>query len=182
MGKAVLDMAMSLDGIINNDRLYDWYFSDENTKSAAIITEIIDTTGAIVMGRGAYDNGDKQDGFVDNPYKVPHFVVTHHGPEKPAAGTTRFTFVSDGIESALQQAKLAARDKDVAIGGGANIAQQYLRAGLVDEIQIHLVPVLLGDGIRLFDPLDKQSIELEVIRVIESDKVTHIKYRVLKQT
>jgi dihydrofolate reductase len=181
MGKVVLDMAMSLDGIVDNDSLYNWYFSSENTKSAAVIAEIIDTTGAILMGKRAYDQADAVDAYLDNPYRVPHFVVTHHIPAKVAAGTTRFTFVTDGIESALQQAITAAGNKDVTIGGGANIARQYLKAGLVDEIQIHLVPVLLGSGSRLFDQIGTQPIELESVRVIESTHVTHLKYRVIKQ-
>jgi dihydrofolate reductase len=96
-------------------------------------------------------------------------------------GGTTFTFVTDGIESALEQARAAAGDKDVAVGGGANIAQQYLEAGLLDEIQIHLVPVLLGDGVRLFENhLGPERRRLESTTVIESPAVTHLGYRVVK--
>jgi dihydrofolate reductase len=188
MGIVLLDMAMSLDGFIagpNGDDagLHNWYFAaynGMNDRSRAVIDESIQTLGAIVMGRRAYDVGDKEDGFVDSPYHITHFVITHYVPEKAAKGTTPFTFVTDGIESALEQAKAAAGDKDIAIGGGANIAQQYLRAGLIDEIQVHLVSLLLGKGIRLFEHLDAVQIELERTRVIEAPGVTHLKFRVVK--
>jgi dihydrofolate reductase len=184
MGKVVLDMAMSLDGFIagpndEDEGLHDWYFSPSG-RSGEVIDELIKTLGAIVMGRRAYDVGDKVDGFVDNPYKVTHFVLSHDVPEKAARGETTFTFVTDGIESAIEQARAAAGDKDIAIGGGANTAQQYTKAGLVDEIQIHLVPVLLGEGVRLFDHIGRLSIELESTRVIASPNVTHLQFRVVK--
>jgi dihydrofolate reductase len=96
-------------------------------------------------------------------------------------GGTTFTFVTDGIEAALEQARAAAGEKDVAVGGGANVAQQYLRAGLLDELQIHVVPVLLGDGVRLFENhLGSRQGELECTRVIESPTVTHLRYRVVR--
>jgi dihydrofolate reductase len=183
MGKVILDMSMSLDGFIagpnGEDRgLYNWYFAPSGG-SQEVIDELINTLGAIVMGRRTYEVGDEQDGFADNPYSAVNFVLTHHVPEKQPTGSTPFVFVTDGIESALQQAKAAAGDRDVALGGGANTAQQYLRAGLIDEIQIHLVPVVLGNGIRLFDHLDPKPIELESTRVIEAPDVTHILYHVV---
>ena len=92
-------------------------------------------------------------------------------------GGTTFTFVTDGIESALEQARAAAGDKDVHLGGGASVAQQYLNAGLLDEMQIHIVPVLLGDGRRLFEDLGTEPIELEGTRVIDSKDVTHVRFR-----
>ena len=188
MGKVILDMAMSLDGFINgpNDSdggLYNWYFAppSEATKgSQMVIEESITNTGAIVMGRRTYDTGDRQDGFADTPYKCTHYVLTHHPPEKPAKGSTIFVFVTDGIESALRQAKKAAGDRDIAIGGGANVAQQTLSAGLVNKIQIHLVPVLLGDGVHLFDHLGAEAVELEMTRVIDAPGVTHLQYRVIR--
>jgi dihydrofolate reductase len=124
------------------------------------------------------DQGDRFDGFVDTPFKVPHLVLTHSVPTKAAKGETTFNFVTDGIESAIEKGRVAARDKDVVVGGGANIAQQYFRAGLLDEIQIHLIPMLLGSGIRLFD--HTAPVELENTRVIESTGVTHLKFRVVK--
>ncbi len=108
------------------------------------------------------------------------FVVSHDVPEKVAKGSTTFIFVPDGIESALSQAKAAAGDKAVVVGGGANTAQQYIQAGLLDEIQIHLVSVLLGEGIRLFEHIATSHIELESTRVIKSPGVTHLKFRVVK--
>jgi dihydrofolate reductase len=184
LGTVILDMAMSLDGYIagpngEDQGLHDWYFAPAEP-SKKIIDELLDTFGAIVMGRRAYDVGDKQDGFADTPYKVKHFVLTHQVPEKAAKGTTSFTFVTDGIESALKQAKAAAGEKAVAIGGGANIAQQFLNAGLVDEIQIHLVSKLLGKGKRLFADSHSGTVELERTRIIESSGVTHLKFRVVK--
>jgi dihydrofolate reductase len=114
---------------------------------------------------------------------MPVFVLTHHAREPLTLSDTTFTFVTDGIESALEQARAAAGDKDVAIGGGGNVAQQYLAAGLVDELQLHVVPILLGDGIRVFGDggaLGSDHIHLEPIRVIDSPAVTHLRYRVVK--
>jgi dihydrofolate reductase len=109
------------------------------------------------------------------------FVLTRHArePLKKEGGTT-FTFVTDGVESALQQARAVAGDKDVRLGGGANVAQQYLKAGLLDELRIHVAPLLLGDGVRLFEShLGSEQRELECTSVIESPAVTHLRYRVL---
>ncbi len=184
MGKVILDMAMSLDGFIsglnNADAgLYDWYFAPA-PPSARVKEELIKTLGAIIMGRRTYGTGDEANGFEDDPYTAARFILTHHPPEKVGKGAESFTFVTDGIESALRQAKAAVGERDVAIGGGANTAQQYLKAGLVDEIQIHLVPRLVGDGIRLFDHPGSEPITLETTRVIESVGVTHLKYRIVK--
>lgn len=185
-GKVVIDLAMSLDGFIGGppnqpERLHDWMFPPSgqvDDRNAAVIEESIQTCGAILMGRGAYDLGDAYDGFVDTPYQVPHFVITHQPPTKPAKGNTQLIFVTDGIASALEQAKVAAGARNVAIGGGAKIARQYLQAGLVDEIEIHLVPVLFGSGTRLFEFLNTQPVELEITRVITTPEVTHLTYQV----
>jgi dihydrofolate reductase len=101
-------------------------------------------------------------------------------PMSPVARLRLFAFVTDGIEAALDQARAAAGDQNVAVAGGADVAQQYLRAGLLDEIQIHLVPKLLGDGVRLLDELDPERVKLELTRVIDSPSVTHLRYRVVK--
>lgn len=183
MGKVVLDMAMSLDGFIaglnhEDHGLHHWYFAPTEA-SAEIIDELIQSTGALIMGRQSYDMGAEQGGFVDNPYPAAHFIVTHQRPEKVAEGAAGFTFVTDGIESALRQAQVAAGDKDVVIGGGAKLAQQFLKAGLIDEIQLHLIPKLFGEGLRLFDQTDQQ-IELESTRVVASSGVTHLKFRVVR--
>lgn len=95
-------------------------------------------------------------------------------------GGTTFTFVTDGIGSALEQAKAAANGKDVALGGGASVAQQYLAAGLIDEVQLHLIPLLLGDGARLFDNLQGADVRLEPVRAVEAPGVTHLKYRIVR--
>jgi dihydrofolate reductase len=107
-------------------------------------------------------------------------VLTSHAREPLAMkGGTTFTFVTEGIESALEQARTAADRSDVAIAGGGSVVRQYLDAGLIDEFQVHVAPVLLGDGIRLFDQPGSDQIELEVVRVVESEAVTHLKYRVI---
>src|SRR5918995_1998892 len=106
---------------------------------------------------------------------MPVFVVTNHAREPLVKqGGTTFTFVTDGIESALEQAREAAAGKDVAVAGGADIAQQYLRAGLLDELTLHVVPVILGGGARLFDNLEGAQIGLEQTRVVEAPGVTHL--------
>jgi dihydrofolate reductase len=184
MGKVTLDMAMSLDGFIAgpNDEdggLHDYFFSPSG-ETAQVIEEGIKTTGAIIMGRRSYDIGDEQNGFENNPYQVPTFVLSHDVPEKVAKGAESFTFVTDGIESALEKAKAAAGDKKVVVGGGANTAQQFLSAGFIEELQIHLVPVLLGDGIRLFDHLGTKHIKLERMSVIDAPVVMHLRFRVVK--
>jgi dihydrofolate reductase len=110
---------------------------------------------------------------------VPVFVLTSHPRETVTKqGGTSFTFVTDGIEAALAQARAAAGGGDVALAGGASVAQQYLKAGLLDELQIHVAPVLLGGGVRLFDGVGPDPIALEVTRVIDSPAVTHLKFRV----
>jgi dihydrofolate reductase len=108
------------------------------------------------------------------------FVLTHH-PREPLVmqGGTSFTFVTDGIESALAQARAAAGEKHVGVSGGADAIQQYLRAGLLDEVQVHVAPLLLGQGTRLFDHLGADPVDLEITRVVESPAVTHLRYRVL---
>jgi dihydrofolate reductase len=195
MSKVVLDITMSLDGYIAGpndgvERLHDWLFSGNTPSaysdffrlskvSAKVFDKFIKTTGAIVAGRRTYDLVGGWGG--SHPFHgVPLFVVSSRVPNKVPKGSTPFTFVTDGIESAIRQAKAAAGKKNVYVLGGANVAQQCLRAGLLDEIQIHLVPTLLGDGIRLFDHLGAEPIELEPMRVIEAPGVTHLWFRVGK--
>lgn len=154
-----------------------------------VIKEITGVAGAAVMGRGMFSAGSgpwEQDPVADGwwgddpPFHTPVFILTHHSREPVTKeGGTTFNFVTEGIESAVEQARAAAGDKPVSIGGGASVAQQALAAGLIDEIQIHLVPVLLGDGVRLFDDRGGAEPELEPIRMLESPAVTHLKYRVL---
>ena len=160
----------------------------EVNASTKVVEESLENVGATVMGRNMFGGqgewGDEPwDGWWgdDPPFHHPVFVVTHHAREPlPKEGGTTFTFVSDGIESALDQAREAAGGKDVALGGGADVARQYLRAGLIDEMQIHLVPVLLGGGASLLDELDGAGVRLEQVRAIEAPGVTHLTYRLVK--
>ena len=160
----------------------------EVNASTEVVEKLLENVGATVMGRNMFGGDgpwgdDPWEGWWgdDPPFHTPVFIVTHHarGPVLKDGGTS-FTFVTDGIESALAQARKAAGGKDVALGGCANVAQQHLAAGLIDEMQIHLVPVLLGDGARLFDNLAAASVRLECISVVEAPGVTHLTYRLLK--
>jgi dihydrofolate reductase len=163
-----------------------------NTDSE-VLEEALRSPGAVVMGRGMFGGGegawgDKAWGDEpwegwwgdEPPFHKPVFVLTHHARETLTKGDTTFTFVTDGIESALEQARAAASHKDVVVAGGANVGQQYLQTGLLDEMQLHIAPVLLGRGVRLFDHLGPEHVELECTRVIESPAVTHLRYRVVK--
>jgi dihydrofolate reductase len=163
---------------------------ETNVADDEVVAETLQATGAVVMGRRMFSGGkgpwaddpNTDAWWGDNPpFHVPVFVLTHHPRETVIKeGGTSFTFVTDGIEAALEQARAAAGDKDVSLAGGADVVQQYLNAALLDELQIHLAPVFLGGGVRLFDRLGPDPIELEATRVIESPTVTHLRYRVVK--
>jgi dihydrofolate reductase len=151
-----------------------------------VARESIGAAGAFLMGRRMFSGGQgpwaddpKADAWWGDepPFRVPVFVLTHH-PREPVEkqGGTTYTFVTDGIESALERARDAAGDKRVEIAGGASVIQQYLNAGLVDDFQLHVVPVLLGGGVRLFE---KERGDLELMRVVGSPTVTHLSYRVV---
>jgi dihydrofolate reductase len=159
----------------------------EVNASTPVMEEALENVGATVMGRNMFGGGpgpwgeDPWGGWWGDepPFRTPVFVVTHHEREPlEKQGGTTFTFVTDGIESALEQAKQAAGGKDVSLGGGADVAQQYLAAGLIDELDLNVVPILLGGGTRLFDNLAGTDLNLEQVRTIEAPGVTHIKYRV----
>jgi dihydrofolate reductase len=184
------------------ERLHEWMFQTAGWREShgiesegaggrddEIVRETTENTGAYLMGRQMF-GGRREDGGWDDswkgwwgddpPYHVPVFVLTHHPRESlPMEGGTTFHFVTDGIESALEQARAAAGDKDVQIAGGADVVRQYLKARVVDEFQVHVAPVFLGGGVPLFDGLGNDEIKLEVIRAVESPLVTHLKYRVL---
>lgn len=136
------------------------------------------------MGRRSYDMGDTDEGYDDHEHQVPSFVITHRVPEVPAkhdpAKRLTFTFVTDGVESAVEQAKAAAGQKDVQVIGGASVAQQLISAALLDQIQISLMPVLLGEGLRLFEHIGSEPRRLEKIKVIDSPVRTDIRYRLLR--
>lgn len=194
MGKVILVMSMSLDGFINaaNESvdnpmgdgglvLHDWIMGGENGANSQFVADALGNLGAVICGRTTYDMSIPGWG-ADGPTGAARrsvFVVTHQVPkESPENGV--YTFVTAGIEKALEQAKVVAGNKDVSVMGGANIGQQYLNAGLLDEIQLHLVPVLFGSGTRLFDHLGKDHIKLEPVHVLDTPSVTHLRYRVVK--
>jgi dihydrofolate reductase len=164
----------------------------EKNADSDVIEESLRATGAVVMGRkmfsggkGPWENDPRANGWWGDepPFHVPVFVLTHHAREtKVMQGGTSFNFVTDGIEAALEQARAAAEEKDVLLAGGASVVQQYLKAGLLDELQIHVAPVLLGGGTSLFDQLGIEPLGLEATRVIASPSVTHLRFRVPART
>lgn len=205
MGKVATGLTMSLDGFIAapNDgpehplgeggmRLFDWYSSGDteytvpsgemtfmvSEQSAELLNEVFSSIGAIVTGRRTFDITNGWGGR--HPLDVPVFVLTHNPPDDWGHEDAPFTFVTDGIESAVAQAKKeVAGEKTVAVGA-ASLAQQCLKAGLLDEVHIDLVPVLLGGGVRFFDNLGDSHIELERVSVIEAPDVTHMTFRVVR--
>ncbi len=203
MGKVVFNMTMSLDGFVagpndnpdnglgdGGDALFNWYFSGDteisisegtpvlkvSSQSAKILREGISTNGADVWGRKTFDIARAWGG---HPPQEPAFIVTHTAPQEWVRKESPFTFVTDGVESAIRQAKKAAGDKNIAVCT-ASILQQCLNLGLMDEIYIDVAPLLLGKGVRLFDHLDIQPVKLECIRAIEAPGVTHLGFRVIK--
>lgn len=191
MAKVILQVSMSLDGFITGpndrvgngmgdggDRLHDWMFDNSTAVDAKIVDEWHENTGAWIMGRHSFDVGVEPWG--DNPpFHKPVFVLSHkaHKNIEKEGGTTYY-FITDGIESALKKAKEAAGNKQITLHG-AKIFQQYLKAGLVDEVNIHLVPVLFGAGKRLFEEATER-IELEKIKVMETPGAVHLTFRVVK--
>jgi len=203
MGKVVFNMTVSLDGFVagpndnpenglgdGGDALFRWYFSGEtefkisqgtpvlkvSSQSAKLIKEALDTYGAGVWGRRTFDIAHAWGG---HPPGRPCFIVTHTVPQEWVYDGSPFTFVMDGVESAIQQAKAAAGEKDVVICT-ASILQQALRSRLIDEIFIDVAPVLLGGGVRLFDNFGTEPIELESLYAIEAPGVSHLGFRVVK--
>ncbi|GLV55889.1 deaminase reductase [Dictyobacter sp. S3.2.2.5] len=194
MSKVYAELSMSLDGFITGpnvrvgngmgdggDRLHDWMFDAKTETDAKIVDEKSATTGAVVMGKRMFDVGFEPWGDPP-PFRMPVFVVTHEERDPlPMQGGTTYTFVTDGIEGALSLARSAAGSKNVGIWGGANIIRQYLKAGLLDELRIQLIPILLGDGIRLFEGLDPLGIELRKASSIETPGATHFRFEVVKR-
>ena len=191
MGKVYYDVSMSLDGFITAanarpeaglgdgaERLHEWGFNSADPRNREIV-ESWASTGAVIVGRTTYDLSIPYWG-ADGPLgaaRVPTFIVSHSVPQDIPGGGV-YTFV-DGVETALEKAKKVAGDKDVSISG-ANVAQQFLKRGLIDEVSIHLVPVLFGSGTRLFEGLDGEHISLEIIEVIQTAEAIHMRFRVVK--
>jgi dihydrofolate reductase len=180
-------------------RLHEWAFATatwqaqhgsdggERNADAEVVDEAVQGVGAFVMGRRMFGGGDGPwdetwTGWwgEDPPYHAPVFVLTHHAREPLSMqGGTTFTFVTEGIESALEQARAAAGDQNVAIAGGASAVQQYLAAGMLDELHLHIVPIILGAGERLLQDVGDPT--LEPVKVVASPTVTHVRYRVVRE-
>jgi dihydrofolate reductase len=200
MSKVTSDMSISVNGFAagtnqrldapfgdgvgdDGQRLHRWMFERAEENAAEI--QAITAAGAYIMGRNMFSPGrgewdlDWQGWWGDDPpYHAPVFVLTHH-PREPLTmqGGTTFNFVTDGIESALTQAREAAGDKDVAIAGGAATVNQYLAAGLIDELRLHVAPVVVGAGERLLEAVG--NFDLELLSARSTDLVTHLRYRVV---
>ncbi|MFD9116442.1 dihydrofolate reductase family protein [Streptomyces bottropensis] len=197
-----VDMAISLDGYVAGtdvtldnpggdgaEPLFEWIHElaswrerqgmtgGVENRDSELMRAWFDATGAVVMGRTMYDTGENFWG--DNPpFRAPVFVLTHRPrPTLVKEGGTTFTFVTDGVHSALDRARAAAGERNVDIAGGASTVRQYLREGLVDELHLHVVPVLLGAGLRLFDDLGAVRRDLEPVGVVATPLATHLKYR-----
>ncbi len=201
MAKVVIDLSISLDGFIagpndgpalplggrGGERIFDWYFSGKTPYKKSmfkpkganrrVVAEMFRRAGAMLTGRRTYEIARGWGGThpVNN---IPIVIMTHQPPADPPKGKSRLVFVTDGIESAVAQAKELAKTKDVGIGS-ASVAQQALRAGLVDELYLHVAPVLLGDGVRLFATLGDTAIRLAGISLLAADGVTHLRFKVL---
>jgi dihydrofolate reductase len=206
MSKVTIDVGMSLDGFIagpnagpqnalgdGGHRIHRWVYDLEAwrerqslrggqaNRDDQVLREAYENVGAFVMGRRMFDEGEA--GWPDPPpFRAPVFVLTNHGRDPwVRKGGTTFTFVTDGIQSALERTKEAAGEKDVRISGGADTLDQFLRAGFVAEMQIHLAPEILGGGVRLFEGVGAGGLNLEKIRVIDSPEVTHMAFLVVKE-
>lgn len=194
MGKVVVHKSMSLDGYVagpdvrvdqalgaGGEQLHAWMFADDiDPADAEVAAESYSTdrVGAVLMGRTHFTVGIGHWGD-DGTFRMPCFVVTHRSSEPVVKGPTTFTFVTDGLEAALARAQDAAGSKDVNVMG-ASTSRQLLAAGLVDEVQINLVPIVLGGGARLFDGLGPDGPQFEHVRIVDSPRVTHLTYRVLR--
>lgn len=204
MGKVIFGNSISLDGFVagpndnpenglgdGGERLFAWYYNGDtevplqgtdmvfrvSRASAELLQGEWSQIGAMVAGRRMFDIAHAWGGYP--PGGGPCFIVTHNPPQEWLKEGSPFTFVTDGVESAIRQAKQAAGDKNVSVSS-ASIAQQCIKAGLLDEIQLDVAPVLLGSGVRLFDNLGVTPLDLEIIKVVEGKGVTHIKYRVVR--
>jgi dihydrofolate reductase len=195
---ATLEEPLGKDG----ERLHDWVLrlaswrsqhgldGGETGPDDELMRATWDRVGATVMGRKMFSGGDgpwESDPNADAwwgenpPFHMPVFILTHHDREPVVKeGGTTFTFVTDGIESALEQARAAAEDKDVQLSGGASVAQEYLQARLLDELTVHVAPILLGGGVSLFGELGADAPGLKLTKVVESPFVTHVSYEVVK--
>lgn len=206
MSKIIFDSGISLDGFFAGDnrgpsnpmggvsgKIHMWmlhqkafweYLGMEGGKKDGSDGELIRASntraGAFIMGKRMFEEGEVS--WPEDLYKADVYVLTHEKRDPwVQKGTTTFYFINDGIESALEKAKESAKGKDIRIQGGANTIQQFLNAGLVDEFFIHIAPVFLGSGIRLFDGIDKDKYDVEIVEVIPSELTTHLRYKLTKK-
>ncbi|HEV3484471.1 MAG TPA: dihydrofolate reductase family protein [Vicinamibacterales bacterium] len=195
MGKVFAELSVSLDGFIagpnvtvgngmgdGGERLHEWMFPSDGSRDRSVEArkKMFGSSGAVVVGRRMFDVGVKPWGE-NPPFHMPVFVVTHRaGDPIVKQGGTTYHFVTGGIEPALDRARAAAGERDVVLLGGADVIRQFVRADLIDELRIHLVPVLLGDGTRLFERMGREHIELECTRVTGAPEVAHLTFRVAK--
>ncbi|KKX46664.1 dihydrofolate reductase family protein [Sphingobacterium sp. IITKGP-BTPF85] len=205
MSKIIFDSGISLDGYYAGDhrspnnpmggvseKLHQWMFNQkafwkylgfeggtEDGPDGKYIRETIERTGAFIMGKRMFEEGEVS--WPNDLYKADVYVLTHEEREPwIQEGATTFYFINDGIESALDKARQSAKGKDIRIQGGANTIQQFLNAGLVDEFLIHIAPVFLGSGIRLFDGIDKDQYDIKIAEIIPSDLTIHLRYKLIK--
>lgn len=207
MSKIIFDSAISLDGFFAGDnrgpsnpmggvsgKIHMWTLnqkafweylgmdagSKEDTSEGQLIRDVNARTGAFIMGKRMFEEGESS--WPNDLYKADVFVLTHEKRDPwIQEGTTTFYFINDGVESALEKAKKSAKGKDIRIQGGANTIQQFLNSGLVDEFFIHIAPVFLGSGIRLFEGINKDIYNLEIMEVIPSQLTTHIRYKLQRK-
>lgn len=206
MSKIIFDSGISLDGFFAGDnrgpsnpmggvsgKIHMWTLNQkafweylgmeggkEDNFEGQLIRDVNARTGAFIMGKRMFEEGEAS--WPEDLYKADVYVLTHEKREPwVQKGTTTFCFINDGIESALEKAKQSAKGKDIRIQGGANTIQQFLNAGLVDEFFIHIAPVFIGSGIRLFDGIDKDKYDLQIVEVIPSDLTTHLRYKLTKK-
>jgi len=206
MSRIIFDSGISLDGFFAGDnrgpsnpmggvsgKIHMWILNQkafweylgmeggkEDNFEGQLIRDVNARTGAFIMGKRMFEEGESS--WPNDLYKADVYVLTHEIREPwVQKGTTTFYFINDGIESALEKARQSAKGKDIRIQGGANTIQQFLNAGLMDEFFIHIAPVFLGTGIRLFDGIDKDKYDIQIEEVIPSDLTTHLRYKLTKK-
>ena len=206
MSKVIFDSGISLDGYFAGDnrspknpmggvsgKLHQWMFKqkafwkhikmnggEEYGPDSKIIDDVFARTGSYIMGKRMFEEGEVV--WAEDLYEADVYVLTHEKREPwVQKGSTTFYFINDGIESALEKARQSAKGKDIRIQGGANTIQQFLNAGLVDEFLIHIAPVFLGSGIRLFENINKDRYNIEIVEVIPSELTTHLRYKLTER-
>jgi dihydrofolate reductase len=206
MSKIIFDSAISLDGYFAGEnrspsnpmggvspKIHNWMFKqkafwkhikmeggEENGTDSKLIDDVFARTGAYIMGKRMFEEGEVV--WAEDLYEADVYVLTHEKREPwVQKGSTIFYFINDGIHSALEKAKKSAKGKDIRIQGGANTIQQFLNAGLIDEFLIHISPVFLGRGIRLFEGIDNDIYDIQIVEIIESNLTTHIRYKLTRK-